>query len=740
MGRKLLLRESTLRRMVGLLTESKPGWSTAEFAVLAPGAKEFIKVSREVFQYSDLQGSNRAALETLRLTRREIERKFEQLLELNSPPEINGKELKRYIGTSQPLSLAIEHDRDFLIDVAVSNVGPKVFGMSPEEFSAQLSGIARKMEPQLTMAFQEQTNILREFLRKAKGVTAVRDVQLVRFTDALNKNIIEVIRRNSLAGSMLDLAMHGDPLPEEIPRSLRDRIATVASRSKEYPGLTPNEIDEFTRFRFITFYKDMTRTMADAVLPKLTDGLIRELEDFPRIARELNDVMAADPSEIERWAKAPEGAPLGRIAFSPERMKREKIPYEANTELEDELKNDVWMYVHMNDDFEAENVSLIRNLVAQGYYDDTIRFTDPSVGTLYRGMAIQTDYVDKLGPGLAMKLKDMRMGEIRTIDVNTIYKPVHKSQLSSWTDDANIASTFAVDWSENKIDEKDAFIVVLHAQASDNPEGFLDALHLFRKLDVRNQALLNEREHFGLGDIRVSRATVARGGSTNVLLHDFHERMAPAVISAASSPSMYLPSGARIKDDETGPRTPPPAEKAKANKPGGTRYWGVGGAGMVFVCPEDGTVFLQKRSSSISSGGGKWAFPGGGIHPDPDEEGYWYTPIPEEYVLDDDDVRFVDTAELEVEEECGSMPVPFRILDEHLYEDNGFKYKTFVVSISLKVKNRWKPEPTEESAWESEGMGWFDVSEFRDLESSGKLFERAFTPKLKGQILKAMAG
>lgn len=169
----------------------------------------------------------------------------------------------------------------------------------------------------------------------------------------------------------------------------------------------------------------------------------------------------------------------------------------------------------------------------------------------------------------------------------------------------------------------------------------------------------------------------------------------------------------------------------------GKEYWGIGGAGLVFVCPEDGTVFLQKRSAWVTGGAGQWAFPGGGIHADRGYERHWMTPIPEEYVLGDEDPRFEETAEAEVEEECGSLPSTFNYMDSYLYEDGGFKYKTFVAAVPLRAKESWHVVSQDDSSWESEGAGWFDEAEFSDLEARGKLFF-GFTPQLKTKIRTAM--
>jgi 8-oxo-dGTP pyrophosphatase MutT (NUDIX family) len=147
----------------------------------------------------------------------------------------------------------------------------------------------------------------------------------------------------------------------------------------------------------------------------------------------------------------------------------------------------------------------------------------------------------------------------------------------------------------------------------------------------------------------------------------------------------------------------------------GKRYWGIGGSGIIFVCLEDKTIFLQKRSENISSGGGQWAQPGGGIFPPNEIETYWFTPIPKNLQLSNNDPRFYQTAVKEVKEECGSCP-PHTVLDSFIYNDSGFKYKTFIVNMKKSDKDLWVPEAEAEHAWESSDMRWFDISKFRQLD------------------------
>jgi 8-oxo-dGTP pyrophosphatase MutT (NUDIX family) len=275
--------------------------------------------------------------------------------------------------------------------------------------------------------------------------------------------------------------------------------------------------------------------------------------------------------------------------------------------------------------------------------------------------------------------------------------------------------------------------MVLHAQVSDNPEGFLDALNLFKKIDVRNPRLLGEREHFGLGDLKISKVTVALVNGHDIKGNeDIGTQMVVAVKTGNDSSRASATNKATLTKKQ-------PAKDGKI-------YWGIGGAGMIYVCPEDGTVFLQKRSGAVTGGAGKWAFPGGGIHPGvgPEDiypqdqgDGHWMTPIPDELVIDDDDIRFEDTALEEVMEECGSWPPNWRFVDSFIYEDDGFKYKTIISTVPLASKKAWKPKSQANFSWESAGMRWFSLAEFKQLESEGKLFF-GFTEELKSKVIRAM--
>lgn len=132
------------------------------------------------------------------------------------------------------------------------------------------------------------------------------------------------------------------------------------------------------------------------------------------------------------------------------------------------------------------------------------------------------------------------------------------------------------------------------------------------------------------------------------------------------------------------------------------RYWGRGGAGMMFGCAEDQTVLLLLRAHWVEQGG-TWGVPGGGIG-----EGFFPTPMPP---IEDLDV-FFDKAIAEVQEECGSLPPGFSpnsIVGTTTYEDCGFRYVTFLSVVSAAHKRLW---PLVSNDGETDAFVWVP---WRDL-------------------------
>lgn len=126
---------------------------------------------------------------------------------------------------------------------------------------------------------------------------------------------------------------------------------------------------------------------------------------------------------------------------------------------------------------------------------------------------------------------------------------------------------------------------------------------------------------------------------------------------------------------------------------GGRKFWGNRASGILFICSEDGTWLLGHRSGEVMDGN-CWGVPGGAV-----KEGY-------------DDLA---SAELEVKQECGSLPKNKKYLAQTLYESKPkgkFEYRTFIFDISLQTKINWSGMDCENLVknWENSEFKWFDLN------------------------------
>ena len=94
------------------------------------------------------------------------------------------------------------------------------------------------------------------------------------------------------------------------------------------------------------------------------------------------------------------------------------------------------------------------------------------------------------------------------------------------------------------------------------------------------------------------------------------------------------------------------------------------GAGFVFVCNENPSILLAKRSKQ-SDQPGTWAGLGGAVEPGE-------TPK--------------EAAKREVEEEAGSLPQIDRILATLSYEKDGLVFVTFIANLTKEEQRRWTPK------------------------------------------------
>ncbi len=130
-------------------------------------------------------------------------------------------------------------------------------------------------------------------------------------------------------------------------------------------------------------------------------------------------------------------------------------------------------------------------------------------------------------------------------------------------------------------------------------------------------------------------------------------------------------------------------------------FWGRAGAGILFTCEEDNTVFLMHRSEDVEQPG-TWGIPGGSVS----GEGFYDSDIGTDRPTDE---TFWAGAQQETIEECGSLPNDIELVDTLDFVSGSFVYRNFICNISLKSKLAWTP--TIELNWENDGFDWFMFDE-----------------------------
>lgn len=149
------------------------------------------------------------------------------------------------------------------------------------------------------------------------------------------------------------------------------------------------------------------------------------------------------------------------------------------------------------------------------------------------------------------------------------------------------------------------------------------------------------------------------------------------------------------------------------------QFWGKAGSGMLVVCEEDHTVLLLLRSRHVEQPG-TWGIPGGAVHVDESDEGFYDSEQDENEDFEDEDDQESQSksqgytpdqtrasAEKESMEEMGSLPQISQELGTTLFQSGTFTYTTYVIGITAKEKARWTP--TIRLNWENIKAQWFPL-------------------------------
>jgi len=107
-------------------------------------------------------------------------------------------------------------------------------------------------------------------------------------------------------------------------------------------------------------------------------------------------------------------------------------------------------------------------------------------------------------------------------------------------------------------------------------------------------------------------------------------------------------------------------------------YWGTKASGIMFICLEDETILLLKRSNYVEQPN-TWGITGGAVN-----EGFFKTNHKEQ---DPSNSIFLESARRETQEELGNVPETNLLIHISTYKDKDFTYKTFIYGLGLKEKN-----------------------------------------------------
>lgn len=133
----------------------------------------------------------------------------------------------------------------------------------------------------------------------------------------------------------------------------------------------------------------------------------------------------------------------------------------------------------------------------------------------------------------------------------------------------------------------------------------------------------------------------------------------------------------------------------------GEECWGAAGSGILYVCLQDQTMLLVKRSMEVMDPG-TWGIPGGALK---GTEGYFDA---DDVEHEHDDCEARGSAETEVSEELGVLPRATQKVGETVFHKGNFRFTTYVLAMDFQEKNRIQSQVV--LNWENDDWGWFPIA------------------------------
>ena len=250
--------------------------------------------------------------------------------------------------------------------------------------------------------------------------------------------------------------------------------------------------------------KDLNATRA---VERIAKNIRREKRAHIKVLRQENENEYKREQEAlaASWSPtAPEGSPLGKYAFSPQRQSTEnRPPYEKNTPVESALLRSITNHFSGMRPLTRKQSDMMLGFIRDGLYSDILR--EPPPGTYFRGMLLPLEDLERMGVDVTDLEPDGRKQELSG---NFEITPAGDRFSSSWTADIDVADKFSIGHLGQGA--HDVYSVIFAADTNDNPGRFIDAdgLYEIEMEDISDFA--PEREIIGLGTIIANRVKLMR--------------------------------------------------------------------------------------------------------------------------------------------------------------------------------------------------------------------------------------